>query len=110
MIGNGAADVERLEEVVHPVRGLDAEAQRQRLGLRRGVAAVLLDGTAICRLVLERQVEEVVHRRAETRDDLVGHAVAGDLDEADLAAGAIDVGGTAGHENAPETIKIAKSY
>ena len=91
--GESVADVEGFEEVVHPAGRFDAQRQAEGLGLGRRVAAVDARRRAIASLEIEVLAEEGVHRAGEAIRDGRRHAVPDDLDEADLAAGPVNLGG-----------------
>ena len=87
-------DVERLEQVG---RRLHPDAVGQRLLPHRGVATVHVGaGRRRAQLLLQREVEELVHRVEHVGEHRVGDAVPGDLEEADLAAGGVDRRGDGG--------------
>ena len=92
-IARGGADVERLEEVVHPGGGLHTETEAQALGLRGRVTAVAAAGHDVCLLRLEVEREESIHRRCECVRRRGRDAVAEYLDEPDPSTGIVDLGG-----------------
>ena len=95
-VGRLHTDVEGLEEVVHPGRGLHAQRQRQPLGLRGRVPAVHARRRGDLLLHLEVSQEEGVQRRGQAVPHLRVDAVPGELDEADLAGGGVHRSGDLG--------------
>ncbi len=90
IVGGRRADVECLEEVVHPLGLLHAEAEAQALRLGRAVAAVDALGRAVLLLLIEGEPEESITRAAEARPRLERDPVTEDLHEAHGSRGLVE--------------------